>query len=245
MIRKYVLSKVDKGITLALITLEEFSEWTVGKEEMFILETQHKIYAEVAYRIRLMRGFVFSVHCDNLLAVINNVDVPRLVEEIENISKLYGINLIITFGYGVNAKLALDSISHHYMNQNECILSNQELICLHFDVDSYLSKTDCNIQAVDELLHRYLTLVRNTYPEFVGFHISGDNLIFFGVDTDIEDIKSRFIRLNDDKLKLGVGISKYPADAATKSACGLENIRHVRDNSSNPIDLEDRFNVVR
>jgi GTP cyclohydrolase III len=244
MTRKYAFSNASTGITLALITLEEFSEWTVGKEEMYILETQHKIYTEIANIIRSIQGFVFSVHYDNFLAVINNIDVPKMVKEIENISKSYGINLIITFGYGTSAKSALDNISQHYLNNNECILSNKEVICLHFDIDSYLSKTDCNVQAADEFLHRYLTLIRETYSDFVGFHISGDNLIFFGVETDIENIKSKFISLNDDELKLGVGISKYPADAATKSACALEHIRHARDKSSPSIDLEKRFDVV-
>ena len=236
-------------VQISIVRIDGYGLWTLTKgsdreHELQIL--QSRLYSDVQKLFAQKKALVFFNRFDEMIAVTNGLTVQEHIEILQNLLKLYDLDISISIGNGVTAYLAnLDAFkaSNAKAAHNDkfkvygSAKIDDYVQIMHVDVDGSTSRMSAELTPYDisSLITRLYAKLTQKFmeKEALTFFLGGDNFMIVadGIrKTETAALLDETVNGMNIKLKCGIGRARTPREAAEMATKALDTIRNLRKN---------------
>ncbi|MFQ5941704.1 MAG: GTP cyclohydrolase IIa [Nitrososphaerales archaeon] len=237
-------------VQISIVRIDGYGQWTLTKgtdREHKLQILQSKLYSDMQKLFSQKNGLAFFNRFDEVFAVTNGLTVEEHIEILQELLKLYALDISISIGNGSTPYAAhLDACRARESN----IINNNNNIkfkvygstkkidyvqIMHVDVDGSTSNisaklTPYEISSLIATLHAKLAH-KFMEKDALTFFLGGDNFMVIanGVDkAETVTILDEVAKGMNIKLKCGIGKARTAREAAEMATKALDKIRDMR-----------------
>lgn len=234
-------------VQISIIRIDGYGPWTLtrgGDREHELQILQSKLYSDIQRLFSQKKSLVFFNRFDEMFAVTNGVTFEDHIEILQELLKLYDLDISIGIGNGRtpyeahldayrarNSKNASDSRYKVYGRAGD----GDYVQMMHVDVDGSTSKvsTDLSPYEVSSMIATLHARLSQRFMEkkALTFFLGGDNFMVVanGVGKDETlHVLDEVVNGMNIRLKCGIGKAKTAREAAEMATKALDAIRDLR-----------------
>ena len=234
-------------VQISIVRIDGYGPWTLMKgsdreHELQIL--QSRLYSDVQKLFAQKKALVFFNRFDEMFAVTNCLTVEEHIEILQELLKLYGLDISMSIGNGktpYEAHLDANRARNSKETNNKFKVygstkNNDYVQIMHVDVEDSTKVsaklTPYEISSLIASLHAKLTQ-KFMEKDALTFFLGGDNFMIVanGVGkTETVAILDDVVNGMDIRLKCGIGKARTAREAAEMATKALDKIREHRKN---------------
>ncbi|MGH9909047.1 MAG: GTP cyclohydrolase IIa [Nitrososphaerales archaeon] len=234
-------------VQISILRIDGYGPWTLTKgsdreHELQIL--QSRLYADVQELFAQKNALVFFNRFDEMFAVTNGITLEEHVEILEELLKLYSLDISISIG---NGETPYEAHLEAYQARNNKDAKNEKfkvygsaktddyVQIMHVDVDGSTSNVSTKLTPyeISSLIAGLYAKLTQKFMEkgALTFFLGGDNFMVVANGVGRTETAATLHEITDGmdiKLKCGIGKAPTARKAAEMATKALDTIRDLR-----------------